>query len=72
MEKRKRFTSQNVAMRDVPTLFDVEAVLDHVRDPPLSGKKSEMEFLVKFLGYDEEYNVWLPWAELRDNRTLHH
>ena len=30
-----------------------------------------MEFLVKFLGYDEEYNLWLPWAELRDNRDLH-
>ena len=59
-------------MRDVLTLFDVEAVLDHVGDPPPNGKKSEMEFLVKFLGYDEEYNLWLPWAELRDNRALHH
>jgi hypothetical protein len=49
----------------VLTLFDVEAVLDHVGDPPPSGKKSEMEFLVKFLEYDEEYNLWLPWAELR-------
>ena len=47
-------------MRDVLTLFDVEAVLDHIGNPPSGGKRSEMEFLVKFLGYDEEYNLWLP------------
>jgi hypothetical protein len=62
---------RDAAMRDVLTLFDVEAVLNHTGLPPPRGKKSEMEFLVKFLGYDEEYNLWLPWAELRDNRALH-
>jgi hypothetical protein len=51
---------QDAAMRDVLTLFDVEAVLDHIGNPPSGGKRSEMEFLVKFLGYDEEYNLWLP------------
>ena len=59
---------RDAAMSDVLTLFDVEAVLDHTGNPPPGGKRSEIEFLVKFLVYDEEYNLWLPWAELRDNR----
>jgi hypothetical protein len=40
-------------MRDVLTLFEVEAVLDHSGDGKL---RSGMDFLGKFRGYDEEYN----------------
>ena len=61
-------TPRDAAMRDVLTLFEVEAVIDH------SGNgrfRSEMDFLVKFRGYDEEHNLWLPYHELRDNRHLH-
>ena len=54
-------------MRDVLTLFEVEAVLDHSGDGKL---RSGMDFLVKFRGYDEEYNLWLPYSEQRDNRHL--
>jgi hypothetical protein len=64
-----RHTSpRDAAMRDVLTLFEVEAVLDHSGDGKL---RSGMDFLVKFRGYDEEYNLWLPYSELRDNRHLH-
>ena len=61
-------TPRDAAMRDVLTLFEVEAVLDHSGDGRL---RSQMDFLVKFRGYDEEYNLWLPYHELRDNRHLH-
>ena len=55
-------------MRDVLTLFEVAAVLDHSGDGKL---RSGMDFPVKFRGYDEEYNLWLPYSELRYNRHLH-
>ena len=61
-------TPRDAAMLDVLTLFEVEEVLDHSGDRNL---RSEMDFLVKFQGYDEEYNLWLPYHELRDNRQLH-
>ena len=59
---------RDAAMRDVLRLFEVESVLDHRGDGKL---RSEMDFLVKFKGYAEEYNLWLPYCELRDNRHLH-
>ena len=55
-------------MRDVLTLFQIEAVVDRNGDGKLL---SQMDFLVKFQGYDEEHNLWLPYSELRDNRNLH-
>ena len=55
-------------MRDVLTLFEVEAVLYHHGD---RNVRSTIEFQVNFCGYDEEHNLWLPWHELRDNRHLH-
>jgi hypothetical protein len=61
-------TPRDAAMRDVLTLFEVEAVIDHSGDVKL---RSQMDFLVKFQGYDEEHNLWLPYHELRDNRHLH-
>jgi hypothetical protein len=64
-----RHTSpRDAAMRDVLTLFDIEEVLDHSGDGKL---RSQMDFLVKFQEYEEEYNLWLPYHELRDNRHLH-
>ena len=55
-------------MRDVLTLFEVEAVLEHHGD---RNVRSTLDFLVKFHGFDEEHNLWLPYHELRDNRHLH-
>ena len=59
---------REVAMRDVLTLFDVESILEHSGD---RKKRSELDFLVKFRGWSEEYNLWLPYSELRDNAALH-
>ena len=55
-------------MRDVLTLFDVEAVLEHAGD---RRRRTDLEFLVKFRGWSDEYNLWLPFSELRDNVALH-
>jgi len=55
-------------MRDVLTLFDIEEVREHTGGPK---KRSEMDFLVKFSGWTEEHNLWLPYSEVRDNRILH-
>ena len=41
-------------MRDVLTLFEIEEVLDYSGDGRL---RSQMDFLVKFRGYDEEYKL---------------
>ena len=59
---------RDAALRDVLTLFDVEEVLDHRGD---RTKRKELDFYVKFLGWNNDYNLWLPYSELRDNRALH-
>ena len=59
---------RDAALRDVVSLFDVERILDH------SGNKkqrSTMDFLCKFTGWSDEYNLWLPYKELRDVDVLH-
>ena len=30
-----------------------------------------MDFLVRWLGYDETEDLWLPWSALRNNTVLH-
>ena len=47
---------------------EVDSILDHVGDPK---RKSSMDFLVKWTGYDDSENLWLPWSELRLNPKLH-
>jgi len=49
----------DVARRDVLTSFIVESVLDKTR-------RSTLDFLVKFLGYGDEFSLWLPYSEIRD------
>ena len=41
---------RNVAMQDVLIMFEVENILQHNGN---GRKRSEMEFLVKFTGYDK-------------------
>ena len=48
--------------------FKVESILRHVGDPK---RKNDMDFLVRWEGYDETYDLWLPWRSLRNNPKLH-
>ena len=47
---------------------EVEAILAHSGNPKY---KSHMDFLVRWMGYDESHDSWLPWSELRLNSVLH-
>jgi hypothetical protein len=56
-----------VALKDKGE-FKVESILRHTGDPK---RKSEMDFLVRWEGYDATHNLWLPWSSLRNNPKLH-
>ena len=61
------FTSpQGVAARDRDEFF-VEA-MNHRGN---FNRKSELEFLVKWVGYTSEYDEWIPWFNLQRNEGLH-
>ena len=47
---------------------EIEAIISHTGDP---RQKAGMDFLVRWLGYDESEDLWLPWSELRLNTVLH-
>ena len=46
----------------------VEEILDHRGNLKL---KSTLEFLVRFTGYDDTFNEWLPWETLYNVEALH-
>jgi hypothetical protein len=48
--------------------FEVESIISHSGDPK---RKSSMDFLVRWSGYDDSEDLWLPWSELRLNPALH-
>ena len=47
---------------------EVELILEHRGSPK---RKSDMDFLVRWLGYDASEDLWLPWSSLRTNTVLH-
>jgi hypothetical protein len=57
----------DVALKDNGE-FRVESIMKHTGDPK---RKSEMDFLVRWMGYDERHDLWLPWSSLRNNPKLH-
>jgi transposase InsO family protein len=57
----------DIARRDYLEFF-VEKVLDMTGDPK---RVTTLKFLIKWLGYDDTYNTWEPWKEVRDVGTLH-
>ncbi len=60
-------TPLQVALADHDRVFIVERILDIRGDP--KGLKGQLEFLVKWQGYDDE--TWEPWAALRNVEELH-
>ncbi len=48
--------------------FVVQAIIRHIGDPK---RKTGMDFLVRWEGYDDSHNLWLPWNSLRNNSVLH-
>jgi hypothetical protein len=57
----------DVARRDYMEFF-IESIVQHKGN---SRRKSEMTFLVKWLGYDSSHNTWEPWKNLRLTGPLH-
>ena len=60
-------TPLNIAARDNEET-EIESILQHLGDPK---KKSTLDFLVHWKGYDTNEDLWLPWKELRLNPILH-
>ncbi len=56
-----------IARRDYLEFF-IEKIL------AMSGdikKVSTLDFHVKWLGYDDTFNLWLPWKDLHQTEILH-
>ena len=59
-----------VAAKDLKE-FVVEEILDHNPKRHASKNKKTLEFLVKWQGYGEEANEWVPWKNLTNNSICH-
>ena len=57
----------DIARRDRMEFF-VEKILNHRGN---LSRKTEIQFLVKWFGYDEHNDSWEPYANLRDSAQLH-
>ena len=58
---------QDIARKDYLEFF-VEKILD------ISGninRNTTLEFLVKWTGYDDTHNLWVPYKDLRETEVLH-
>ena len=58
---------RDVALRDVEEYY-VERILAHTGNPT---KLKTLQFHVKWRGFDESYNTWEPWKNLRETERLH-
>ena len=63
----KRTDPLAVAARDNEE-FEIDFIVAHSGNPK---RKSEMDFLVRWLGYDESEDLWLQWSQLRNVPALH-
>jgi hypothetical protein len=48
--------------------FYIEKILEMAGD---LEKCSTLDFLIKWVGYDDTYNLWLPFSEIRETDILH-
>ena len=63
----KRTDPQKVATHDVDE-FHIEMILSH------RGRftnKRELEFKVRWTGFDDSFDTWEPWKSLKDTSQLH-
>jgi hypothetical protein len=58
---------QEVMLRDKDE-FHIETVFEHRGD---DKRLSSLEFKVKWLGFDESFDTWEPWKNLRATTQLH-
>jgi hypothetical protein len=56
----------DIARRDVLSAFTVESISAHSGDT-----RTNSEYLVKWAGYDNTHDLWIPYKELRDVVVLH-
>ncbi len=63
----QRMNPEEIARRDANCAV-VEQILEHTAG---GNSKSNMDFKVRWRGYSEEHDSWLPWRELRANTVLH-
>ena len=59
----------DVARKDYHSTFIIEKILEHVGGP--KDSKSKWDFKVRWLGYDETDDSWIPYSEVRDNALFH-
>jgi transposase InsO family protein len=59
-----------VAAKDLKE-FVVEEILDHNPKRHATKNKKTLEFFVKWQGYGEEANEWVPWKNLTNNSICH-
>ena len=57
----------DIARRDYLEFF-VETILEMTGNPK---RCTDLQFLVKWVGYDDSYNSYEPWKNLRDLSVLH-
>jgi hypothetical protein len=58
---------KSIALRDYQE-FEIETIIDHTGDPK---NRTEMKFLVRWLGYSPSDDVWVDWNELKGTDQLH-
>ncbi len=58
----------DIARRDYLEFF-IEAILSHKGNK--KSKKTQLFFLIKWTRYDETYNSWEPYSEVRDTTLCH-
>jgi hypothetical protein len=49
----------------------IEEILEHTPPGPFQrGKRKELDFRVRWAGYSEEHDTWIPYMEVRDCEAL--
>ena len=59
----------DVARKDYHSTFIIEKILEH--HGGVKDTKSKWDFKVRWLGYDETDDSWIPYSEVRDNALFH-